>query len=863
MLFLATLIAGVFLSRFLERIGTEHLREQGESIIEAMAVGVHNELASSRAAAGAMAGSPWIFPAFLDPDPANIKNANSVLDRYNSQLDFSVCYLLDLQGNAIASSNRAAPDSFVGKNYAFRPYFQEASRGTPSVFIGTGITSHERGFYAAHPVLDGEKKIVGVAVIKKNVDAVKGILAGQAHSFLISPEGVIFISGSREMLFKTLWPLTREQILGIEDSRQFHGVSFEPVFSVPVQAGMKIRFRGEIFESFRKPLGPPGWSLVLLESRRSVLHFSILGWVITAFMASSVLMLTLWASWRVKGQELLRRSEESLRKFQRAIEQSPAMVVITDLKGAIEYVNPKFTEICGYAREEVLGKNPRILKSGELPDEAYKELWEAIISGKEWRGEFHNKKKNGDLYWEFASISPIRDAQGMITHFLAVKEDITERKQMERALGESEKKFRSLVANIPGIVYRCKMDLDWTMLYLSEEVDRISGYPAADFINNSVRSYESVIFKEDAAFVERSIRDAVAVGKHWGIEYRVIHKDGLVRWVYEKGRGVTDEAGAVQYLDGFILDISDRKRAEEIIIGKTRELELQSWGLQKANDGIKALYQELEQKNVDLEKLNRLKDDFVSIVAHELRNPLGVVREAASLILDGLVGPVEEEQKKYLEIIKRTGDRLIRITTDLLDLAKIEAGKIVVNFERIDLLSVARQACEGIALRTNKKGLTVSQVLPEGKLEISADFDKLTQVMSNLLSNAFKFTEKGGITVEVKDLGEEVRCAVEDTGPGISKENLSRLFSKFEQFGKPTTTAEKGSGLGLVISKSIIEAHGGRIWAESEPGKGSSFIFTLPKQHRQKKLGEILVEEKALTPEQLANALRKQNGQKS
>jgi signal transduction histidine kinase len=314
-------------------------------------------------------------------------------------------------------------------------------------------------------------------------------------------------------------------------------------------------------------------------------------------------------------------------------------------------------------------------------------------------------------------------------------------------------------------------------------------------------------------------------------------------------------------------DLTETNEKLKIFTGELvrakKEVEMQSWGLQKANDGIKALYHELEKKNVDLAKLNRLKDDFVSIVAHELRNPLGVVREAAAVILDGLVGPVSEDQKKYIEIIKRTGDRLIHITTDLLDLAKIESGKIVVNYEKIDLLSLVRQSCEGITLRAHKKGITVSEDFPAEKLEIQGDFEKLSQVMINLLSNALKFTEKGGITVEVKDLGEEVRCAVKDTGPGISRENLSRLFSKFEQFGKPTTSSEKGSGLGLVISKSIIEAHDGRMEVESEPGKGSSFIFIIPKQHRQKKLGEILLEEKTLTPEQLAEALRKQKGRRS
>jgi signal transduction histidine kinase len=337
--------------------------------------------------------------------------------------------------------------------------------------------------------------------------------------------------------------------------------------------------------------------------------------------------------------------------------------------------------------------------------------------------------------------------------------------------------------------------------------------------------------------------------------------EGLSHGLEKKVEARTKELSESQRAMLNILE--DLNETNEKMKKFTEELEIQSWGLQKANDGIQVLCHELEKKNAELAKLDKLKDDFVSIVAHELRNPLGVVREAASLILDGLAGPVSADQKKYIEVIKRTGERLIHITSDLLDLAKIESGKIVVNYETMDLLSVARQACEGIALRANKKGLVITQDFPDGKLEISGDFDKLSQVMINLLSNAYKFTEIGGITVEVRDLGEEVRCAVKDTGPGISKENLSRLFSKFEQFGKPTTHSEKGSGLGLVISKSILEAHGGKIWAESEPGKGSSFIFTLPKQHAKKKLGEILVEEKTLTSEQLAAALLKQSGKKA
>jgi signal transduction histidine kinase len=273
-----------------------------------------------------------------------------------------------------------------------------------------------------------------------------------------------------------------------------------------------------------------------------------------------------------------------------------------------------------------------------------------------------------------------------------------------------------------------------------------------------------------------------------------------------------------------------------------------------------AMTASLKQQSLELERLNHLKDDFISIVAHELRNPLGVLKESAAIILDGLAGPVAEEQKPYLAMFKRTSERLIHVTTDLLDLAKIEAGKMVLNVEKMDLLSMVRRSCEGIALRARNKGLTVSEDFPpEERLEISGDFDKLSQVLINLLSNAIKFTEKGGITVEVRDLGEEIRCAVKDTGRGVSQENLSKLFNKFEQFGKPVVSAEKGSGLGLVISKGIIEAHGGRMGVESEPGKGASFFFILPKEQKQKqKLGKMLVDSKVLISQQLAEARQKQ-----
>ena len=163
----------------------------------------------------------------------------------------------------------------------------------------------------------------------------------------------------------------------------------------------------------------------------------------------------LWRRREARFRIELSSNKEQLLQMRQAVEQCPASIIITDTRGKIEYVNPKFCALTGYSFEEALGKNPRMLKSGEMPPEGYRRLWETLQAGQEWRGEFHNKKKNGEMYWELASISAIRDTSGAIKHFMAVKEDITERKQAEAALREAMAKVKTLSGLIP-ICAGCK-----------------------------------------------------------------------------------------------------------------------------------------------------------------------------------------------------------------------------------------------------------------------------------------------------------------------------------------------------------------------------------------------------------------------
>jgi len=419
-------------------------------------------------------------------------------------------------------------------------------------------------------------------------------------------------------------------------------------------------------------------------------------------------------------QKLVRKLEAALSKknkfneevyiLSRAVQHSPSTVVITDKNGNLEYVNPKFTELTGYALKEVKGKNLRVLKAGDQPPEVYKELWEVIISGKEWRGEFHNKMKNGGLYWEMASISPITNSKGEITHFVEVAEDITERKNAMTAL-----------------------------------------------------------------------KDA---------------KD---------------------------------------------ELEVQAWGLKKANEGIKLLYKELEQKNKELQKIDKLKSDFVSTVSHELRTPLSIIKEGLALTLDEVLGKINEKQKNVLSMSKENVDRLARIINDLLDISKIEAGKIELKRALVDFAAMMRDMCIRWKSEFDKKGQELKVLVPDEQVNMYIDADKIAQVMNNLISNAIKYTpEKGKIIIELKDKKDEVEISVSDTGVGIAKEDLPRVFNKFQQFNRAAGAGAKGTGLGLSIVKQLVELHKGTVMVESEVNKGSEFTFNLPKMEVESVFREYL-----------------------
>ena len=236
----------------------------------------------------------------------------------------------------------------------------------------------------------------------------------------------------------------------------------------------------------------------------------------------------------------------------------------------------------------------------------------------------------------------------------------------------------------------------------------------------------------------------------------------------------------------------------------------------------------LEIETRELEKVLKIKSDFISTVSHELRTPLAAIKESISIVLDGVTGDTTNGQSEFLNMAKRNVDRLGRLINDILDFQKLESGKMIFNIQKNDINELVKEVGNTMTTLANQKNLQFTLELEENLPKLSFDKDKVIQVLTNLVSNAIKFTNEGGITIKTDSKNSGVFVSVNDTGIGIKEEDLPKLFREFEQLDKGDERKTGGTGLGLAISKKMIEGHEGRIWATSEYGKGSAFTFFLP-----------------------------------
>lgn len=482
-----------------------------------------------------------------------------------------------------------------------------------------------------------------------------------------------------------------------------------------------------------------------------------------------------------------------LEQLRQAIDEH-AIVSMADVSGNIVYVNDKFCVISGYAREELLGKNHRMVKSSHHDPAFYEALWRTISSGQVWHGEVCNRRKDGELYWVEATIFPVLDSKGLPTQYISIRTDITDAKISQAAVRIAEERLRrgQKFANIGT--------WEWNIatgeLYWSERIAPLFGYAVGE-LATSYENFLAALHPDDRQVVVDAVSACIERDAPYNIEHRVVWPDGTVRWLLERGAVTRDETGKPLKMLGVVQDIDDRKRAEMDLI--------------------------LARETAD--RANQAKSDFLSSMSHELRTPMNAIIGFAQM-LEYDSEMTADQQDNVHEILK-AGRHLLDLINEVLDLAKVESGRIELSMEGVDLVALGEDCRHLIQPIADKAGIAVSFELPPGSA-VFADRVRLKQVLLNLLSNAIKYNRPGGSLRFAALSGKpgQLRLAITDTGPGIAAERIGDLFLPFNRLGAESSEVE-GTGIGLTITRRLVDMMGGEMGVDSVVGVGSTFWLEL------------------------------------
>ena len=498
----------------------------------------------------------------------------------------------------------------------------------------------------------------------------------------------------------------------------------------------------------------------------------------------------------------IRKAEEQIRKLSVAVEQNSASIVITDLDGKIEYVNRKFIELSGYSMEEVLGKNPNIVKSGKTPEHVFVDLWDTLLKKKIWKGEFINKSKEGKEYIESAVISPVLDSRGNTTNYIAIKEDITDRRKTELILQEKDERYRLIAENINDVIWVYNLDRK-VFTYISPSIYLLRGFTVDEamqlHIYQTVTSDEQAYFKETLDSRLAYFIAGANVGSEYVDQLQMCCKDGHLVWVENSSKFRYNALGEVE-ITCVSRNIEARKKMEaEILV-----------------------------QNQQLRELIATKDKFFNIIAHDLRNPFNGILMASGLLVDNIYNYPIENVKEVIGLIHDSAKNAYSLLENLLVWARSQTGRIDFNpiwISSNDLFAEVVSLVDGLA---KNKSIKLSLDVKED-FRLFADRNMITTVLRNLATNAVKFTHKNGaVDISASPHAGYVQINVQDTGIGISPEGLKKLFILNEDTCRIGTENEFGTGLGLMLCKEFIDKHSGEILVESEVGKGTVFIIKLP-----------------------------------
>ncbi|MDP3916465.1 MAG: PAS domain-containing sensor histidine kinase [Bacteroidota bacterium] len=437
-----------------------------------------------------------------------------------------------------------------------------------------------------------------------------------------------------------------------------------------------------------------------------------------------------------------------------------------------------------------MGKNISIVRSldndPELADKILK-----ITTDTGWQGEILNRKKDGTEFPISLSTSVVQNEKGETPGMVGVAVDISERKQTEKALQESELKYRNLIETMPDGFYRSTPE--GKFLEVNEAMVKMLGYGSKEellAVDIKTQLYFKPEDRESRVLQENPLELDV---------YPLKKKDGSAVWVEDHGWYVKDKAGNIIYHEGISRDITERK----------------IWEMQ------------LQKYSEKLQELNASKDKFFSIIAHDLKTPFNSILGFSEILKDEARNLDIETIEQYAGIINSTSKNTFRLLENLLDWARIQQSQILFRPGSVILKKLVAEVVETLIEIANSKLIAIINCIPDN-LVVTADEDMLKTILRNLVSNALKFTAVNG-KIEIKSVSKvhAIEISVEDNGTGIKQDDIDKIFKIGSGFTKRGTGNEKGTGLGLMLCKEFVEKHGGKIWVKSEEGKGSTFTFSI------------------------------------
>jgi PAS domain S-box-containing protein len=366
----------------------------------------------------------------------------------------------------------------------------------------------------------------------------------------------------------------------------------------------------------------------------------------------------------------------------------------------------------------------------------------------------------------------------------------------------AQARYQLLIDQLPAATFMAWFENGRCELYVSSYIETLLGYTAKEWTENPILWYQRLYCDDRQRWNEEFSRTVSSAEPFRG-DYRFLSRDGRIVWIHGEAKVLYDESGR-PFMHGMGYDITELKNTEE----------------------------DLRQSRDKEQRANRAKSEFLTRTSHELRTPLNIIMGFAEFLIEGKLDPLDPKNKEYLQDIYSSGKHLLRLIDDVLDLGRVEAGKMRLRLEKFSARAAVESVSDGIKTVAQKRKIHVDVVISPEIREVTLDQQKFKQILHNLLSNAIKFTESGGVVrirLQPQD-ADHFKLVIKDTGIGIRSTDLSRLFQDFEQLDSGSSRRYEGSGLGLALTKGLVELQGGTISVESRYGIGSTFLVVLPKE---------------------------------